>query len=770
MGEIHFNITLHVPEAISTIGNACAGKVEQLVNACTDIKNRINGSNIKNLNQPIKTKARTVKEAIQDKIGTIKGFFDKSPDLGNIKENLPGIDKNEKLLSSKALMDAVIQIHKDKTPFKTKGEYAQALYKKLDDVLIHSKEEFDAVDGIQKALKNLENNTDAFVAPHSKASEIADKAIDKGKKIIGDIATKIKDTADNVKIFFDKSPTIGEICNKIGIEHETFKHYLEDFQKFLLANLKDCYDDDASDKIALLKDVLDDFEAYKHNKNTSVNNEELNTFLNEIKQQIEELTPEAQKEEKLYKELLLIKPTKSERALAISKLYGGKEISSGDIKLTIDGNPVTIQTKNTPQKLLSGFPDLDDFPGAKDLKQYSSEFQGGKTHHASNLWKQDISFDDKKLSFIRCGNTRGGNQPAKEILANALTLQYTQETIFKATNKDNPLTLNFSNIQLMTPGKLADKNMPSAQMKIFEKLANENENQPIELNYQGETVYVKLEPPLLFNFPTNAQGLCKIFKPFVNFDETNKRNDDSFQRLFGDYQNFGKGTSPIPKGFDNHYFYANKPDSLVAKKLALIQQCSLLVSENKNVSIDGLIDKCSNKEGKALLKQLKLQTQQEDEPKGDKLITELNNLEKQIQSLADQIIDIYTTDKRGLEKNPTALPTRVALLTNLLGYATSYGCKSGKDRTGLMSMELENLTAKVLTDNKPYDAYNLSTEEKQNLQSIYKAGCSIEIAKVNTGDVQNKLKIRHFGIFTSDKERFGIDLSKDYDKNLEILK
>ena len=28
----------------------------------------------------------------------------------------------------------------------------------------------------------------------------------------------------------------------------------------------------------------------------------------------------------------------------------------------------------------------------------------------------------------------------------------------------------------------------------------------------GETVYVKLEKPLLFNFPTNGQGFLKIFK------------------------------------------------------------------------------------------------------------------------------------------------------------------------------------------------------------------------------------------------------------------
>ena len=536
---------------------------------------------------------------------------------------------------------------------------------------------------------------------------------------------------NTLKDFFDKSPTISDICNKIGIEHETFQSYPEDFQKFLLANLKDCCDDSATDKIEMLKNIIQDFAAYAKEKTaytkTDISNEEVNTFLNEIKQQIEELTPEAQKEEKLYKELLLnkelfstLKSTKSERALAISKLYGGKEISSGDIKLTIDGNPVTIQTKNTPQKLLSGFPDLDDFPGAKDLKQYSSEFQGKKTHHASNLWKQDISFDDKKLSFIRCGNTRGCVQPAKEILANALTLLPSIDKDNDGRDKDHAIALNFSNVQLMTPGRkmlgLTDGDMPSKQMKIFEELANTE--QPIELNYQGEKVYVKLDPPLLFNFPTNGQGVLKIFKKLVNFDETNKRNDESFQRLFGNSKDFG-GEGPAMIKENGHYVFDK--DSIIGKKL-------------NDASLD-------------------------------------EHTKAQIQSLADQIIDIYSTDKRGLAKNPAALPTRVALLTNLLGYATSYGCKSGKDRTGTVAIELENLSVKTLTTNTPYDPLQLTSEEQNNLKSIYAAGNSIKMANTSTGGVQNNLKIMRFGgLFTSFEERFGMDLSKDYDKNLEILK
>ena len=266
----------------------------------------------------------------------------------------------------------------------------------------------------------------------------------------------------------------------------------------------------------------------------------------------------------------------------------------------------------------------------------------------------------------------------------------------------------------MTPGKIADNKMPFEQMDVFKKLA-ESENQPIGLNYKGQKILVQFEKPLLFNFGVNAQTFTPPLS-IRSFEENNKRNDESFRNLFGNFKIFG--------------------------------------GENSNQKIEGHY---SFDENSIIGKRLNDNTLKED-------------TKKQIQSLADQIIDIYSENKRGIGENPYALPSRVTLLTNLLGYATSYGCKSGKDRTGLMSMELENLTAKVLTDNEPYDPYNQSVAEKQNLQSIYKAGCSIEIAKVNTGDVQNKLKIKQFGVlFTSNEKRFGVNVNKEFDSNLEKL-
>ena len=88
----------------------------------------------------------------------------------------------------------------------------------------------------------------------------------------------------------------------------------------------------------------------------------------------------------------------------------------------------------TPQAALSGFGDETQF--------YNSEF--GSKDHISNLWRHDIEVGGQKVSFVRSGSTRGNDQATKELLANAVALQYDiNELPANAT-----VYLNLSNIQL----------------------------------------------------------------------------------------------------------------------------------------------------------------------------------------------------------------------------------------------------------------------------------------------------------------------------------
>ena len=527
---------------------------------------------------------------------------------------------------------------------------------------------------------------------------------------------------DTIKNFFDEISTQNDICKFLGISKNEWKKLPNDLRfalvKTIISNNND--DETATNKYNLIEKFSKDLNDYiqPHYQKYGMWNttmQEIQNLFNAIEALKIDIGKEKEQEERLNAQLSTIfqkNPSRAEKALAISKTLGGESISK-DIEIFVNCKKINVKTEAIPQKQLSGFGE------DRKLKQVASEFQGKTPNdHASNLWQQKITVGEKPpVSFIRFGNTRGNESATKEILANALTAIYSEETIFGAT-EEHPLTLNFTNVQLMTPGILGgatDEEMPQQQMETFNELAKRE--QPLKFTYRGKEIFVCLQKPLLFNFGVNVQHFSSLFKPIINHTKCDQQNDESFRNLFGDLKLFG-GQQNEQK-IDGHYAF--NEDSLIGKKLAE----------------SGLN----------------------------------SNTKEQILSLADQIIDICHSDKNGVKTNPYALPSRVAMLTNLLGYATSYNCKSGKDRTGIMAIELENLAAKILEDNKPYAFEgSISQEEQQNLQSIYKAGTSVEIAKINTGNVQKGLKIEQLGgLFTSVEERFGIEVSKDFYANRHTL-
>ena len=140
-------------------------------------------------------------------------------------------------------------------------------------------------------------------------------------------------------------------------------------------------------------------------------------------------------------------------------------------------------------------------------------------------------------------------------------------------------------------------------------------------------------------------------------------------------------------------------------------------------------------------------------------------------TLAEQIHSIYQKHPRGISKNPYALPCRVIALMDLLGYASSYNCKSGKDRTGVCSMELTNLIGQLHANNNtlPDPFAQISPEEQRNLQTIYCAGDAAEIVKTNTAGTQKGFTIKEVPIWTSISDRFGTKLIDPFDQNKASL-
>ena len=358
------------------------------------------------------------------------------------------------------------------------------------------------------------------------------------------------------------------------------------------------------------------------------------------------------------------------------------------IRAEITLKDINLTSTCTPQAVLGGFGD------AEGISFYSSEL--GSAEHISNLWKHDIEVNNQKLSFIRSGSTRGNEVATKELLANAVALQCDVKKL-----KDNQMvTLNLSNIQLMTPvKKMGDGGIPLKQMeKLWDLYVNKKQT---EVKYGNKTIKIQLtDPPLLFNFGVNVQHF-RMGK-LAHSKEIDEFNKKSFIQLFG--------KDPVQiKQTHNEYYFSG---SLIGKFL----------NESKDA---------------------------------DK--------KKQVEALANQIGDILQKYPNGMESNPYALPVRVMLLTHLLGYATTYNCKSGKDRTGVCAMELETLAAKLLSSGELYDPENPSEEEKNILQQLYLEGEAVKIAQMNKD--QKGLLIQEMFGFNSLKKRFGIKLEGDFSKN-----
>lgn len=546
-----------------------------------------------------------------------------------------------------------------------------------------------------KEINNSHNLSNRVVSLRNKITQTAKN-----------LKEKILSWKDSLKDFFDKSPTIGDLCNTLNIEFKTFTQFPFAIQNMILnAELSDCSENlSTKQKISYIENL--NKELGKHLEASSTNNtqskEAANFLLTQNANTLKTLKNELLKEQEVVFQALKEKNDYTNKGFAeyVSNNFGGTIIGENrdPLNLNFGGKSVKIDVKYTPQKLMSGYTNNDT------MKHCSSALQG-KTEHATNLFKQEVTVNGETVKFLRSGCTRNKINAGKEILANALALGRSSDEIINAAKEGKVLTLKFSNTQLMTSSSLGDKDLPIQQINVFKELfAESQKNGSIKLNYQGTEVLVKLEEPILFNFGTNLQYFMLPHDRSKNYSN----NIQEFQKLFGN--NFPEvGINEM--GGKLKEFLDKNPDQKTKEKVL---------------------------------------------------------------NLSEQIINIYKSTPKGVEgisQNPYALPCRTIALMNLLGYASSYNCKSGKDRTGAVSMELTNLTAQLYSQSRVSDPFkNISSEEQKNLQEIYASGDAINIANLNMGGIQDRLKTQESGMFWNPIEsRFGLNLARSFDENITML-
>lgn len=351
-----------------------------------------------------------------------------------------------------------------------------------------------------------------------------------------------------------------------------------------------------------------------------------------------------------------------------------------------NGEKIDAELIATPASELKIFPHLKEGTGICS-KNFNSK-------NVINLWKTETKLQDGTALFsgIRHGNTRGKSEPSKDVILAAAAQQYGIETL-QDSPENTIFNVKLGNVQLMTPSKkfipfLLDKHMPLDQMNSFNQIS---ENGPFTVDIKDKTNHIKkikinLEKPILFNFGTNMLH----YKLNMFAKSCRKENRESLIRLLGkdavEYAESQKSTCI------SDFSYFERTGGEVGKYL----------DEKYPV---GISDRSNGKPKKIII-------------------------------LSTQCLYIWkVTNGKGSKENPAAIQSRLCLLLYLIEYPVSFNCKSGKDRTGELSAEINDLALTIEANNGQVpDPYaKISSKEKVQLSEIYNATQSDLIAQANTG-------------------------------------
>lgn len=376
-----------------------------------------------------------------------------------------------------------------------------------------------------------------------------------------------------------------------------------------------------------------------------------------------------------------------------------------------NGNSLKASLTSVPASEMGIFVNLKDGGG---ISSGDSDIE-----HASNVWKTEAKTagkDGKVLfSAIRHRNTRGTETATKEIILAAAVEQYGVQALQKSP-ENKIWEVKMGNIQLMSPPKKifskilssSDKNRAAEQAETLEKHFGEVIDTPIlDANGKEKTVKLKLEDSsFLFNFGSNNMHYMYGGALVKSSYDQNKK---SFEKLFG---------KELLKSLEKTF----KSDK------------NLLRKENKDYILNQIFSQKNYKSlGKVGEYLGELKNQKELHPEKAK---EIDLKMKKILNLSKQILDLwFTTHGRGIKSNPAAIQTRLAALLYLIGYPITFNCKSGKDRTGEVAAEINDLvlTMEANGGEAPDPYKKLTDKEKVQASEVYDATQSDEIAKSNTG-------------------------------------
>lgn len=357
-----------------------------------------------------------------------------------------------------------------------------------------------------------------------------------------------------------------------------------------------------------------------------------------------------------------------------------------------EGSEFELVSTTTPVREAKIFQHLDTEHGG--VRGISSNDRNSE--HLQNAWTTKLEIENKVLfKGLRHGCIANKDphiqeNRAQELIQMSIFEQLGQEAFDNIKDGDT-INLNLASTQLLTHTKIAgDGKIGLKQIEELQKynISKNPGGKIFEIKLpNGETKRVNLNLHLLtFNFGVNIQTRFKLGRSA----KEDKINFHNLKKMLGGQ--FFKSPE------------TGQPGGLLGEKLK---------------ALDREIANSQNSAQRA----------------------ELQYEKKILNDSAKQIRDLWITgDYRAANKNPYAMPARVALIAYKLGFMTSFNCKSGKDRTGVADAEIKNLAAYIEVNRRiPPLHEKMSEIDRQNFTNVHSNCGSNEVLVSCTGVMGSKI-------------------------------
>jgi hypothetical protein len=378
-----------------------------------------------------------------------------------------------------------------------------------------------------------------------------------------------------------------------------------------------------------------------------------------------------------------------------------------DLKLHIRNEDAIFQNTLTPVKELS--PQLaQSYTGIQGISSLSNT----EPNHAVNLWRTSFQTPNAQIAFsgLRHGvhDAYDIKDPAERVAAaDRKVSEFIQAAVQSAPhllkeNADGSFTCDIVSASLLTPSKFnGEHEMLAHQLEAYERANQKGRSEGFQIeipNAQGGYRTVTVRPNIIgFNSGVNGYALNHSSFGWERADAANRVAIQHF---------LGSGALDDPIG------------GVVGEAITKLEaQQAAITDESQN--------------------QEKLRLQ-------NKVAT--------IRVLAGQIKEIWNAEKSSptshhqVGKEPYKFPVRILALANEIGATPAFNCKSGKDRTGQLDVEVKDFyTHLYASEGRVREINHVRTEsEVESFKKIFEDGGAREIQKFNTGIPGNKIDLKIF--------------------------